>query len=81
MPYLEDQVIRGLFIFLCGIAAGALLYDTALERANPAPTLTQWVESEPQRPLILPLQPDATVQLCGTSYNCDEARRYFVRMK
>jgi hypothetical protein len=27
-------MFKGAFIFLCGIAAGALLYDTAIERAT-----------------------------------------------
>ena len=27
-------MLKGAFIFVCGIAAGALIYDTAIERAT-----------------------------------------------
>ena len=52
-------MIRGAIIFLCGIAAGVLVYDTALERAAVKPVLHQTYA--PMERMAHPLQCDATV--------------------
>ena len=55
-------MLRGAFIFFCGIAAGALVYDTALERNSvkmPRASIQQ-PYAEPLK-LTNPVSCDATV--------------------
>jgi len=55
-------MFKGAFIFVCGAAAGALFYDTALERATvkmPRMSIPH-PQAEPLR-LTSPVQCDATV--------------------
>ena len=53
-------MIRSAFLFICGVAAGALIYDTQLERATvrmPSGTMP--------KPYTVPC--DATVQMDGVT--------------
>ncbi len=75
-------MIRGALIFMCGIAAGALLYETALERATVKPprSLMKQPYAEPARLAHPIMKPDATMRSCTTSYNCGPERRYYAGM-
>ncbi len=54
-------MFKGALIFMCGIAAGVLLFDTALERAAPSPrSLIQQPYAEQVR-FTHPVPCDATV--------------------